>query len=68
MTKVSDSELSTYKREVDSVRNEEIRLLVPKEVAASFREVARTLKMNPSVLFTEMVAAHASGIPLDIKS
>ncbi len=44
-----------------SQKMEELRLVVPVEVANKFRQVAKLSRLSTSDLFAEMVEAHAHG-------
>lgn len=68
MPKVTKSELAKYQIDLKAKTHEDMHLLIPKEVAATFRRVAKTAKMTTAELFEEMVEAHASGMSIKSKS
>jgi hypothetical protein len=67
MAKISKSEHEKYLNEQSAKKNEEIRLVVPKVVASTFRQVAKKANMSTAELFEEMVQAHASGMSFPTK-
>lgn len=68
MAKVTKSELSRIRSELKSKTHEELHIVVPKNVAATFRQIAKAAKMTTVALFEEMVEAHAAGMSLKSKS
>lgn len=62
MTKVSEPDLSRIRNQLNSTKKEEIRLIVAKDVAAKFRQVAKRSGLTAVALFEEMVEAHAGGM------
>jgi phage antirepressor YoqD-like protein len=67
MAKISKSEHEKYLNEHSAKKSEEIRLVVPKVVASTFRQVAKKAKMSTAELFEEMVEAHAAGMSFPTK-
>ena len=68
MAKVTQSEMEKYKSEQKAKTHEELHLIVPKDVAAAFRQVAKAANTSTDALFEEMVAAHSEGMNLRSKS
>ena len=56
----SDSEAQTKENALANGL-EEIRLIVPKEIANQFRKVAKNSRISAAELFAEMVQTHAYG-------
>ena len=65
MKKNSNNASSQYISGISSGRLEEIHLIVPKDVANRFRQVAKKSKMTTQELFEEMVETHANGLGLN---
>jgi hypothetical protein len=45
-----------------SKKSEELHLIVPKDVAKDFRQVAKKLRMTPTALFEEMVEIYKTTV------
>lgn len=65
MARKSKDDISHYEREVAAGKLVEIRLFIPKEVADTFRQVAKKSKMTTQALLTEMVDTYANGLGLN---
>lgn len=61
MPKVTKSELTEYQSQLKSKTHEELRIVLPKEVVADIRKLAKVTKTPVATLFEEMAVAIAAG-------